>query len=240
MEPKNAPIERKNRQIDQTQAKLENTHPDVFTAHHSIWPLKVLCIIKYLPLTLSLYCKQAENNISQTLKTKYMLLRNNKLSQTLLNGTRKFALATALFLTVGIGSSFAAPTGNGNGNDIAIASFHKEFRTADVLQVESKKDYTKLTFRMNNVVMIAYYSENGELMAVVRNILSTQLPISLLMELKQKHPDCWITDLFEMDSNGQTVYFAALENSDTKVTLRSDNSSSWETYHKENKENTHL
>ncbi len=167
-----------------------------------------------------------------------MSLLNNKPSQALLNGTKRFAIAAALFLTVGIGSSFAAPAGNGN--DIVIASFHKEFRTADVLQVDSKKDYTKVTFKMNGVVMFAYYSENGDLMAVVRNILSTQLPIRLLMELKQNHPDCWITDLFEMDANGQTVYFAALENSDTKVTLRSDNSSSWDTYQKENKEDAHL
>jgi hypothetical protein len=231
-------MERKNALIDRTHRQTERTHPIFFTAHPAIRPFKVLCIVKYLPLTLSLYCKQAENKISQTLKTKYMLLRDNKLSQALLNGTKKFALTAALFLTVGIGSSFAAPTGNGS--DIVIASFHKEFRTADVLQVDTKRDYTKVTFKMNDVVMFAYYSENGDLIAVVRNILSTQLPIHLLMELKQQHPDCWITDLFEMDTNGQTVYYAAVENSDVKVTLRSDNTSTWETYQKENKENTHL
>jgi hypothetical protein len=167
-----------------------------------------------------------------------MSLRNNKLSNALLNGTRKFALMAALFLTVGIGSSFAAPTENGN--DIVIASFHKEFRTANVLQVETKKDYTKVTFNLNGIVMFAYYSENGDLIAVVRNILSNQLPIRLLMDLKQNHADCWITDLFEIDSNGQTVYFVSLENSEVKMTLRSGNNSSWDTYHKENKETNHL
>jgi hypothetical protein len=167
-----------------------------------------------------------------------MSLRNNNLRQALVNGTKKFALMTALFLTVGIGSSFATPAGNGN--DIVIASFHKEFRTADVMQVENKKEYTKVTFRMNGVVMFAYYSENGDLMAVVRNIVSTQLPISLLMDLKKNHADYWITDLFEMDSNGQTTYYVALENSDTRITLRSSNSTNWETFQKENKENKHL
>ena len=167
-----------------------------------------------------------------------MSLRNNNLRQVLVNGTKKFALMTALFLTVGIASSFATPAGNGN--DIVIASFHKEFRTADVMQVENKKEYTKVTFRMNGVIMFAYYSENGDLMAVVRNILSTQLPINLLMDLKKNHADCWITDLFEVDSNGQTIYYVALENSDIKVTLRSSNSTNWETFQKENKENKHL
>jgi hypothetical protein len=167
-----------------------------------------------------------------------MSVRNNNLSQALVNGTKKFALMATLFLTVGIGSSFATPTHNGD--DIVIASFHKEFRTADVVQVENKKEYTKVTFRLNNVVMFAYYSEDGDLLAVVRNILSTQLPIRLLMELKENHSDCWITDLFELDRNGQTIYYVSLENSDMKTTLRSTDSANWETYQKENKEAKHL
>ncbi len=174
---------------------------------------------------------------------------NNKLSTVLVNGTKKFALMAALFLTVGIGTSFAEPAApvtlapsaapfaaiTGKGNDV-IAVFHKEFRSADVMQVEKKKDYTKVTFQMNGVVMFAYYSKDGDLVAVVRNILSTQLPIRLLMELKQNNPDCWITDLFEVDHDGQTVYYASLENSALKLTLRSADNSSWETYQKENKE----
>jgi hypothetical protein len=175
-----------------------------------------------------------------------MSLSNTKLSQALANGTKKFAIMAALFLTLGIGSSFAASTDSGKStspagnNDVIIAVFHKEFRTADVLQVEQKKEYTKVTFRMSGVVMFAYYSEDGDLMAVVRNILSTQLPIRLLMDLKQHHSDCWITDLFELDHNGQTVYFASLENSDFKLTLRSADNSNWETYQKENKETKSL
>jgi hypothetical protein len=183
-----------------------------------------------------------------------MLLRDNKISQALENGTKKFALMAALFLTAGIGTSFAAPAtpatfaapanhGAGvitnHGTDV-IAVFHKEFRTADVMQVEQKKEYTKVTFRMTGVVMFAYYSADGDLLAVVRNILSTQLPIRLLMDLKQNHPDCWITDLFEVDHDGQTVYYASLENSDLKLTLRSADNSSWETYQKENKETKSL
>src|SRR5579863_8696502 len=189
----------------------------------------------------------------KTQNTEHMLLLDNKLSTVLVNGTKKIALMAAFLLTVGIGSSFAAPTGSaapaaaaftpasstGNNTDV-IAVFHKDFRTADVMQIENKKDYTKVTFRMNGIVMFAYYSTDGDLLAVVRNILSTELPIHLLMELKQKHSDCWITDLFEMDHNGQTIYYASLENSDVKVTLRSADNSNWETYQKENKETKSL
>jgi hypothetical protein len=160
-----------------------------------------------------------------------MSVLNNKLSNVLINGTKRFAFVVALLLTVGVGSSFAAPADDSN--DAIIATFHKDFRTADVMQVEAKKEYTKLTFKMNGVIMFAYYNENGDLMAVVRNILSTQLPIRLLMNLKEKQTDeLWISDLFEIDQNGQTTYYATLENSENKVTLRSADATSWQTYQK--------
>jgi hypothetical protein len=158
-----------------------------------------------------------------------MSLLNNKISQALLNGTKKFAFIAALLLTVGIGSSFAAPAGNGN--EIILASLRKDFKTAEVMGIEARKDYTKVTFKLNSIVLFAYYNANGDLLAIVRNILSTQLPIQLLMDLKQRYSDNWITDLFEMNVNGQTTYYATLENSDTRITLRSDGSDNWENYH---------
>ena len=165
---------------------------------------------------------------NQTLKIKYMLRSTNTLSQILLNGSKKVAFIVALFLTVGISSSFAAPTREGN--DAIVASFHKDFKRAELMGMEIKKDYTKVTFRLNNLVLFAFYSSNGELLAVVRNIVSTQLPIQLLMDLKQKYNDFWITDLFEMSANGETNYYVTLQNADTKVTLRSNSSNDWETY----------
>jgi len=35
-------------------------------------------------------------------------------------------------------------------------------------------------------------------MAVTRNIVSSQLPVSLLMNFKKHYSEFWITDLFEM------------------------------------------
>ena len=147
--------------------------------------------------------------------------------------TNTIALVIALFLTLGVSSSFAATTTpNNEENQVVLASFHKDFRTAEVMVVEAKKEYTKVTFKLNNLVLFAFYSENGDLIAVVRNILSSQLPIQLLMDLKQNHSNCWITDLFEIDSNGQINYYVTLENGDSQVTLRSTSSNNWETYHR--------
>jgi hypothetical protein len=80
--------------------------------------------------------------------------------------------------------------------------------------------------------MFAYYNEDGDLMAVVRNILSEQLPINLQTELKKKYNDRWISDLFEMASEGQTSYFVTVENADETITLRSTDFNSWSVYKK--------
>jgi len=66
-------------------------------------------------------------------------------------------------------------------------------------------------------------------MAVTRNIVSSQLPVNLLTNLKKYYSTTWITDLFELSSENQDCYYITLENADSKVTLRS-NGDSWEFY----------
>jgi hypothetical protein len=143
----------------------------------------------------------------------------------------QFALATALILTVGISSSFATPV---NDLDNINASFHKDFRKAELLATNVTADYTKLTFKMNGMVLFAFYSGDGKLLAVTHNIVSTQLPIQLMMDLRRNYSDYWVSDLFECDADGNTSYFLTIENADSKVTLRS-NGGDWETYTKSTK-----
>src|ERR1700743_2165475 len=108
---------------------------------------------------------------------------------------KHFALATVLFMTVGIHSSFATPTDGGD--DAATASFRKSFKKAEILTTEVARNYTKLTFKMNGVVMFAFYSGTGDLLAITRNIPSSQLPIHLQMLVKKDYASYWISDLFE-------------------------------------------
>jgi len=136
----------------------------------------------------------------------------------------QIALTAVLLLTLGVTTSFAA-----NGNDQATVSFRKEFKQAEVLSTDAGKDFTKITFKLNGAILNAFYNEKGELLAITHNIRSTELPLSLLMQIKQYYSNYWITDCFEIDANGTTNYYITVENSDTKLTLRS-NESDWETY----------
>ena len=158
----------------------------------------------------------------------------NQLSHTLLKGSKIVAFTAAMLLTVGISSSFATPTTDRT--DAVTASFHKDFKKAELLATESNKNFTKLTFKMNDMVLFAYYSGDGQLLAVVRNIRSSQLPIQLMLKVKQDFSNYWITDLFELDADGSTNYYITLEDANSTVTLRSVDTNSWEVFSKKTKE----
>jgi len=147
---------------------------------------------------------------------------------------KKIMLALAVILTVGLTSAFAKSNEDINRN--AIASFKSDFSQATQVSWQEGKDYAKATFTLNDQVMFAYYSkENNELMAVVRNILSDQLPINLFTSLKKDYGSEWISGLFEMAKPDHTVYFATLENADQRVVLKSDGSNEWTVFKTEKK-----
>jgi hypothetical protein len=115
-------------------------------------------------------------------------------------------------------------------------AFKKEFTQASDVSWQKTDNYYKASFKMNNEIMTAFFTPEGEYIAVVRNVLSTQLPITLQNSLKKEYEDYWITDLFEFarpDSNG---YFITVQNADQVVILQSTNGYSWSTYSKSKKQ----
>lgn len=173
-----------------------------------------------------------QTNSKKPIKFKNMKRSTNSLGQTLINSSKKFAFAVALLLTVGITSSFATPTDK---TDLIKASFQKDFKKAELIGIETKSNFNKLTFKMNDMVLFAFYSDNGELLAVTRNIKSSQLPIQLFLELKKDYSNYWITDLFEFNSDGTNSYYVTIENADSVITLRAGSNESWALYMRRNK-----
>ncbi len=136
-----------------------------------------------------------------------------------------------LAMPVMIVSSAFAGTADGI-NDKAVSSFNQEFSLASNAKWESKNALSKVTFTLNNQVMFAYYGGNGELIAVTRNISSTQLPLNLLTRLKKDYQTSWITDLFEISDSADTSYYITLEDGDYTTVLKSVNGSNWEVFKK--------
>jgi hypothetical protein len=141
---------------------------------------------------------------------------------------KKTILATAMMLMAGLTVAFAKDN-EGVNNQIAT-SFNKDFSSATNISWSVQKNFTKATFTMNNQVMFAFYNEDGSLLATARNILSQQLPINLLKSVRKDYGNYWISDLFEIDKDGQTSYYITLENGDETLILKSNGFDEWSTY----------
>jgi hypothetical protein len=146
---------------------------------------------------------------------------------------KKSILMWAMMLTMGLTSAFA--NNEETINQRALSSFKKDFTNAQEVKWESSKDFVKATFTINGQVMFAYYSQTGDLMAVTRNILSSQLPINLLTDLKKSYSTYWISDLFEVSNSTDASYYVTLQSSDHTVVLKSNGMSGWDVYSKQKK-----
>jgi hypothetical protein len=145
---------------------------------------------------------------------------------------KKIILSLATVLLMGI-SAFAGK--NDEVNQLAVNSFHKEFVSARNIVWEQKETFLKVTFTLNDQVLFAYYNNNGDRQAVVRNLISSQLPINLMTDLKKEYSGFWISDLFEIATDDQTSYYITLENADKKIVLKSNGAEGWNVYAKSRK-----
>jgi len=141
---------------------------------------------------------------------------------------KKRILILALVL-VGMSSfSFAADIPGVN-NQVQTR-FNREFVNAKDVKWESHKNFIKVSFQMNDMVLFAYYLPNGDQLAVTRFISPNQLPIRLLTTLKKDHSGYWISDLFELNDNDGTEYYITIENDSQTKVLKSSADGEWSTY----------
>jgi hypothetical protein len=144
-----------------------------------------------------------------------------------------------LFLSIALTSftafSFAASAPAINKN--VVSSFHQQFSKAHDIQWDYEPKYVKAQFVMDDMVLFAYFNENGELLAVTRFISPNQLPLSLVSSLKKDFDNYWISDLFEIQTENGTSYYATLENADQIVVMKSEGTNGWNLYKKEKREN---
>jgi uncharacterized membrane protein affecting hemolysin expression len=115
-----------------------------------------------------------------------------------------------------------------------LKSFQDAFKNAVEVTWSVSDNFTKASFVMNDQHVSAFYSTNGELLAVTRNISSLQLPLALQTNLKQRTGDFWISELIEVSNDNGTSYYVTLESADTKLVLKSSDSE-WTTFQKQSK-----
>jgi len=139
----------------------------------------------------------------------------------------------ALVMIIGISSVRANEVGNVN--EKALTSFQKDFRHATDVNWQSTPKFLKVSFTLNGQVYMAYYNEDGDRLAIARNITSNELPMGLQADLKDSYPGFWISDLFEIHGKEEAAYYVTIENADYRITLKSTGLSEWITYKRSEK-----
>ncbi|MDB5195901.1 MAG: hypothetical protein JWP88_271 [Flaviaesturariibacter sp.] len=120
-------------------------------------------------------------------------------------------------------------------NATVLKSFQSAFKGAKEVDWSVSTSYVKAQFALDGQYISAFYTNEGELIALTRNITANQLPVMLQTNLKKEIADFWITELFEISNEEGTSYYVTLEDADSKVVLKSTNNKDWTTYKKSRK-----
>jgi hypothetical protein len=144
---------------------------------------------------------------------------------------KRLAIALSLFATVCTKSSFA---NDGIVTPEILKSFQSTFAAAKNTDWSVSNDLYKVHFTLDGQYITAFYTMDGTMAALTRNITVMQLPVSLQASLKNDYKNYWVSDLFEVSGNEGTQYYMTVENADTKIILKSA-VTSWTTYQKERK-----
>ncbi|MCZ2458453.1 MAG: hypothetical protein LC128_02410 [Chitinophagales bacterium] len=146
---------------------------------------------------------------------------------------KKIILSIAMFVTFGTMSAFADSS---TVNPKVLAAFNNDFKNTGKVEWTTGMDYFKATFVFNGSYVFAFYSTDGKLLGITRNISSLDLPVSLQRNLKKDYSNYWISDLFELSNGNSTSYYVTLEKAESTIVLKADAGGEWTLYSKAVKE----
>lgn len=146
---------------------------------------------------------------------------------------KKIALL-AIIAVVMTTSIFATPI-EVNISSSVLTSFSSKFDGAKEVSWNRTDQYVRASFKINEQIMFAYFTETGSLIGVSRNLLSSQLPINLQTELRKISANGWITELFEFADDSENSYFVSIETADQKIHLKSVGNNGWSVIKKSKK-----
>ncbi len=141
---------------------------------------------------------------------------------------KRFIILMAAFLFT-ITATYAN-TNDGGVPEAVVSEFSHSFYQARNAKWEKIDNYYEVTFSQFGTILFAFYSEDSDFMGMGSYILSDNLPVSLISDLKTKYSNYWISDLFRYSNNEKTGYCVTLENGDRKIMLKSDEGQKWYLY----------
>ena len=145
---------------------------------------------------------------------------------------KKMMMAMALLITL-TASAFAKNPEEVNPR--VIKAFQSKFISVNNVTWTTGADYYRASFTYNNRNVFAYYSSEGKFIGLSRYLSTSELPLMLQTNFKNKYADYWVTDLFELANAEGTSYYLTLKNADEVIILKSSPDTEWSVFKKSKK-----
>ncbi|HEV8284027.1 MAG TPA: hypothetical protein VGQ09_06940 [Chitinophagaceae bacterium] len=121
---------------------------------------------------------------------------------------KKFIIAFAAALTLISTTAFADSKEKINP---ALTTFEKEFKGATNVKWQEGKEAIKAAFTLNDFRVEAYFSYSGELIGTARNVLFSQLPLTVIKEINNRYGSAPVYDITEYNTEDETFYHMTVE-----------------------------
>ena len=121
---------------------------------------------------------------------------------------KRIILSVAVMLTIGA-SAFANNLPEGIAK--AVATFKKEFSTAERVEWSEDNGYAKASFILGGTRAIALFNSDGELLGSMRDLVYNQLPLQVISSLEKRFAGSAIFDIRELINGDGTRYKFTLE-----------------------------
>ena len=141
---------------------------------------------------------------------------------------------TIITLAIAI-SSLSAFANEENVSSKVLNAFATDFQAAKEIEWTAAADYYMATFVYHNKHLYAYYDKEGALIGLTRYLSPADLSMNLQMNLKKNYHNYWVSDLFEVAKNDVTTYYITVENADSRIVLKSSDSTTWSVFEKTKK-----
>jgi hypothetical protein len=102
-----------------------------------------------------------------------------------------------------------------------LTELHQKFADANDVQWKTTANYYEAAFTINGHPLKEFYSFDGELIGMSRQISVDQLPMALIPDVKEKSATSKITDLFELLKDRGTEYYITYQGDKGTQTYKS-------------------
>ena len=134
-------------------------------------------------------------------------------------------IISLLFSTLLFGNISLA--NNGKIPETVLSSFKMRFHDAQTISWTDSKEYYKVAFSSNGQSYCAFYSHEGNFVALSRQVAITQLPLLLQHNLQKRYEKYTICSVVELEQDDSISYYAEMVNEKTNLIVKCGLTGEW-------------